>query len=158
MPPSPGLRMPKAALVYPGTALFEGTSASVAGGTRRSYQMRCAPWLDGRAMAARASRLGVPATPTTVVPHPVPSAREPRFRGRRCRGALLHPRDDRTVDGYRAGLGLLLNVRRSPRFRWLQGGAMTDAILDPDDAERRLRLRYADEVDARAVRGARGRR
>ncbi len=37
-------------------------------GTRRSYRMLCAPWLDRRDLAARASKLGIPATPVTVVP------------------------------------------------------------------------------------------
>lgn len=128
-PPSPGLRTWRAALTYPGMALFEGTSASVGGGTRRSYQMLCAPWLDGRGLAARAAELGVSATPITVVPHPLASAHEPKFRGRRCRGALLHPRDDGAVNAYEVGLGLLLDVRRERRFHWLQGGATTDAVL-----------------------------
>jgi uncharacterized protein YbbC (DUF1343 family) len=136
--PSPGLRTWRAALTYPGTALFEGTSASVGGGTRRSYQMLCAPWLDGRELAARAAELGLPATPITVVPHPLPSAREPKFRGRRCRGALLHPREDGAVDAYRAGLGLLLDVRREPGFRWLQDGAITDAVLGTPLLRRRV--------------------
>src|SRR5919202_2383056 len=62
-PPSPGLRTWQAALKYPGTALFEGTTASVGGGTRRSYQMLCAPRRDGRNSVARPSWLGVPAAP-----------------------------------------------------------------------------------------------
>jgi uncharacterized protein YbbC (DUF1343 family) len=161
-PPSPGLRTWRAALTYPGMALFEGTSASVGGGTRRSYQMLCAPWLDGRALAARASHLGVPATPITVVPHPLPSAREPKFRDQRCRGALLHPRDDGAVNAYRAGLGLLLDVRREPRFRWLQGGAITDAVLGTPLLRRRVdagwSLKRILAAEAPAVRAWQARR
>ena len=161
-PPSPGLRTPQAALAYPGTALFEGTSASVGGGTQRSYQMLCAPWLGGRDLAARASALGIPATPITVVPHPVPSAREPKFRGRRCRGALLHPREDEAVDAYRAGLGLLLHVRRARQFRWLQGGAVFDAVLGTTLLRRRVDAGWSLErivaADAGAVRAWRARR
>jgi uncharacterized protein YbbC (DUF1343 family) len=161
-PPSPGLRTPQSALVYPGTALFEGTTASVGGGTQRSYQMLCAPWLERRDLAARASRLGIPATPITVVPRPVPSAREPKFLGRRCRGALLHPREDRAVDGYRAGLGLLLAVRRKRQFRWLQGGAMTDAIIGTPLLRRRVDAGWSLErmlaAEAPAVRAWRARR
>ena len=161
-PPSPGLRTWRAALTYPGMALFEGTSASVGGGTRRSYQMLCAPWLDGRDLAARASELGVPATPITVVPHPLPSAREPKFRDRRCRGALLHPRDDGAVNAYKAGLGLLLDVRRKPRFRWLQGGAITDAVLGTPLLRRRVdagwSLKRILATEAPAVRAWQARR
>ena len=137
VPPSPGLRSPESALTYPGLALFEGTTVSVGGGTRRSYQMVCAPWFGARDLAARASRLGIPATPVTVVPRPVPSAREPKFRGRRCRGALLHPSGER-INGYDVGLGLLLQLRHSPRFRWLQRGEMTDAILGTPLLRRRV--------------------
>ncbi len=161
-PPSPGLQTPQSALTYPGLALFEGTTASVGGGTQRSYQMLCAPWLERRDLAARASRLGIPATPITVVPRPVPSAREPKFLGRRCRGALLHPREDRAVDGYRAGLGLLLAVRRKRQFRWLQGGAMTDAIIGTPLLRRRVDAGWSLErmlaAEAPAVRAWRARR
>jgi uncharacterized protein YbbC (DUF1343 family) len=161
-PPSPGLKTAAAALTYSGMALFEGTSVSVGGGTRRSYQMLCAPWLDRRDVAARASKLGVPATPITVVPHPVPSAAEPKFRGRRCRGALLHPRNDGPVDAYKAGLGLLLDLRRSPRFRWLQGGAITDAVLGTPALRRRVDAGWSLErilaAEAPAVRAWRARR
>ena len=161
-PPSPGLQTAQAALAYPGTALFEGTVLSVGGGTRRSYQMLCAPWLGARDLAARASKLGIPATPITVVPHPVPSARDPKFRARRCRGALLHPPGDREVDGYRTGLGLLLELRRSRRFRWLQHGALTDAVLGTPLLRRRVdagwsraRILAAEERAVRAWRAAR---
>jgi uncharacterized protein YbbC (DUF1343 family) len=161
-PPSPGLRTPQAALAYPGTALFEGTSASVGGGTPRSYQMLCAPWLSGRDLAARASRLGIPATPITVVPRPVPSARDPKFRGRRCRGALLHPRADEAVDGYRAGLGLLLHVRRARPFRWLEGGAIADAVIGTPLLRRRVDAGWSlDQIlaaEAPAIRAWRTRR
>ncbi len=156
-PPSPGLRTPQAALTYPGLALFEGTVVSVGGGTNRSYRMLCAPWLrDRRALAAHASKLGIPATPLTVVPRPVPSAREPKFLGRRCRGALLHPRADRAVDGYAVGLGLLVRLRRSPRFRWLQGGELTDAVVGTPLLRRRVDAGWSLErilaAEARSVR------
>jgi uncharacterized protein YbbC (DUF1343 family) len=161
-PPSPGLRTPQAALIYPGTALFEGTNVSVGGGTGRSYQMLCAPWLDPRDLAARASELGIPATPTTVVPHPVPSAARPKFRGRRCRGALLHPRADEPVNGYEAGLGLLRELRRAPRFRWLQDGAIADGVVGTPLLRRRLDAGWSLErilaSEAPAVRAWRARR
>ncbi|HEX2085554.1 MAG TPA: DUF1343 domain-containing protein [Solirubrobacteraceae bacterium] len=161
-PPSPGLRTAQAALAYPGTALFEGTSVSVGGGTRRSYQMLCAPWLERRDVAARASQLGIPATPITVVPHPVPSAGHPKFRGRRCRGALLHPRGDEPVNAYEAGVGLLLHVRRGPRFRWLQRGAIADAVVGTPLLRRRVDAGWSLErilaAEAPAVRAWRARR
>jgi uncharacterized protein YbbC (DUF1343 family) len=161
-PPSPGLQTWRAALTYPGTALFEGTTASVGGGTRRSYQMLCAPWLDGRDLAARASQLGVPATPITVVPHPLPSARQPKFRGRHCRGALLHPRDDGPVNAYETGLALLLDIRREPRFRWLQDGATTDAVLGTPLLRRRVDAGWSRKrilaADAPAIRAWQARR
>ena len=160
-PPSPGLRTPQAALTYPGLALFEGTSVSVGGGTRRSYQMLCAPWLKGREIAAGASKLGIPATPLTVVPRPVKSAREPKFRGRRCRGALLHPGGER-INGYEVGLGMLLKLRRSRRFRWLQGGEQTDAILGTPAFRRRVDAGWSLQrilaAEAPAVRAWRARR
>ena len=92
----------------------------------------------------------------------LPSAREPKFRDQRCRGALLHPRDDGAVNAYEAGLGLLLDVRREPRFRWLQGGAITDAVLGTPLLRRRVdagwSLKRILAAEAPAVRAWQARR
>jgi uncharacterized protein YbbC (DUF1343 family) len=157
VPPSPGLRTWQSALTYPGMALFEGTVASAGGGTNHAYRMLCAPWLDGERLTRLASRLGAGARPVTVVPRPVPSAREPKFLRRRCRGTLLTPpADDALFDGYRVGLGLLVEVRRHRRFRWLQDGEMTDAIVGTPRLRRRVdagwSLRRILAAEAPAVR------
>ena len=61
-------------------------------------------------------------------PPPGAERREPKFRGRRCRGALLHPRERRAGRRLQGRPRAAAQLRRSPRFRWLQGGAMTDAV------------------------------
>src|SRR5262249_57179285 len=48
--PSPNLRSPEAALVYPGTALLEGTNVSEGRGTDTPFLLVGAPWLKAEAM------------------------------------------------------------------------------------------------------------
>lgn len=55
--PSPNLPTPDSALVYVGTALFEGTNMSEGRGTTRPFELVGAPWLDeeyAKSLQARA--------------------------------------------------------------------------------------------------------
>lgn len=126
--PSPGLRSAQAALVYPGTALFEGTTVSEGRGTATPFELICAPWLDVDGVIQRARRPDVRMTATTVVPMSSRVVPDPKFPGSSCRGIRLAP-EGNEVNGFRAGLALLLAVRRAPQFRWTMNGATTDAVL-----------------------------
>ncbi|MCC5578311.1 DUF1343 domain-containing protein [Microtetraspora sp. AC03309] len=57
--PSVNMPTPETALAYPGTGLFEGTTASEGRGTTRPFELVGAPWLDGR-FAVELNRLGLP--------------------------------------------------------------------------------------------------
>src|SRR5262249_60508082 len=63
--PSPNLRSPEAALVYPGTALLEGTNVSEGRGSEMPFLLLGAPWLKAEAgipsLAAGGRTLGTAA-------------------------------------------------------------------------------------------------
>lgn len=58
--PSPNLRTLEAALLYPGTVFFEGTTLSEGRGTEAPFQLVGAPWLDARAVVASLRALALP--------------------------------------------------------------------------------------------------
>lgn len=59
VPPSPNMPTPDTALVYPGTALFEGTNVSEGRGTTRPFEIIGAPFIDAEALATHMNALGL---------------------------------------------------------------------------------------------------
>ncbi|GAB4250192.1 exo-beta-N-acetylmuramidase NamZ family protein [Deferrisoma sp.] len=102
--PSPNMPTFDTALVYPGTVLLEGTTASEGRGTTRPFEIVGGPWVGGEALARRLERYGLPG----VVFRPV--GFEPTFQkwaGRPCEGVHLHVTDPAAFRPYRTGLAIL---------------------------------------------------
>ncbi|RMG89361.1 MAG: DUF1343 domain-containing protein [Candidatus Dadabacteria bacterium] len=102
--PSPNMPTFDTALVYPGTVLLEGTTASEGRGTTRPFEIVGGPWVEGEALARRLERYGLPG----VVFRPV--GFEPTFQkwaGRPCGGVHLHVTVPAAFRPYRTGLAIL---------------------------------------------------
>ena len=97
IPPSPNMPSFDAAVVYPGTCLFEGTNLSEGRGTSNPFQLIGAPWLDAPAVAERVNDEELPGMLVRTVEF-VPQAS--KFRGQQCRGIMIPPhRSPRTAPG-----------------------------------------------------------
>ena len=110
VPPSPNMPTPDTALVYPGTALFEGTNVSEGRGTTRPFEIVGAPFVDADALAARMNALGLPGVrfrPAWFTP--VFS----KHAGALCGGVQLHVTDRDAFRPFRTGLALLVAIRAS---------------------------------------------
>jgi uncharacterized protein YbbC (DUF1343 family) len=57
---SPNMRSLNQALLYPGIGLLETTNLSVGRGTDTPFEVMGAPWMDGRQLAAKLNRAGLP--------------------------------------------------------------------------------------------------
>ncbi len=98
--PSPSLRSAQAALLYPGTALLEGTNASEGRGTAAPFRIVGAPWARVDALLAAADVPGVSASGAQLhaardADGPEPEVRRPallRHRHRRDRRRRQHLR------------------------------------------------------------------
>ena len=104
VPTSPAMPSAEAALLYPGLGLLEGVGVSEGRGTALPFRVAGAPWVDGRALAARLRRDGVPGaavTPYSFAPESGP------FAGERCGGVLFTVTDAAAVRPVRLGLSLL---------------------------------------------------
>jgi uncharacterized protein YbbC (DUF1343 family) len=105
--PSPNLRSPTAALLYPGVALHEMTNVSVGRGTDTPFEVVGAPWVDAR-LAARLSSLGIPGVAFESI---VFTPRSSTHAGQRCQGVRIRVTNARAVRAMPLGLGLAMGLR-----------------------------------------------
>ena len=88
--PSPNIPDFGTALVYPGTVLFEATSASEGRGTRQPFVQVGAPWLDGQAAADSLNAQELPGVRFEAIvftPESIPGmASHPKLEGHTLEG------------------------------------------------------------------------
>ncbi|WP_420873940.1 hypothetical protein [Paraburkholderia azotifigens] len=85
IPISPNLRTLSALDLYPDIALLEGANVSVGRGTPHPFEWIGAPWIDGKALAARLNDAHADAHFETVDFVPAEST----FHGRLCHGVQI---------------------------------------------------------------------
>jgi uncharacterized protein YbbC (DUF1343 family) len=113
--PSPNLRTPTAALLYPGVALVEGTNLSVGRGTDAPFELVGAPFVDARALAAALTKRALPGvsfTPATFVPQSAV------FRGETCGGVRIAITDRARFEPVRTGVALAMDLRALYPRKW----------------------------------------
>jgi uncharacterized protein YbbC (DUF1343 family) len=81
--PSPNIRSPTQALLYPAIGLLESTNLSVGRGTDSPFEVFGAPWLNATGLAARLRQAGLPGVTFTPIAFTPQSS---KYRGQRCRG------------------------------------------------------------------------
>jgi uncharacterized protein YbbC (DUF1343 family) len=102
--PSPNIPTLDTAIAYPGTVLFEGTSASEGRGTTRPFELLGAPGIAPEQFAAALNRLSLPG----VVFRPVlfePTFHKHATRG--CGGCQIHVTDRRSFRPVMTGAALV---------------------------------------------------
>ncbi len=115
--PSPNLPSINAAILYPGTCLFEGTNLSEGRGTTRPFEITGAPWIDGEELRERLASFNLPGvTFSSVFFTPTFS----KFKGIQCEGVLTHITDRSKVESLRTGITILEETRKmnKEKFEW----------------------------------------
>jgi len=120
--PSPNIPNIGAALLYPGTCLFEGTCVSEGRGTTRPFELIGAPWLDADALAETLNARHLPGVifrPAAFLPS------FSKFAGEFCRGVQLHITDRNTIRPVTTAIALLEAIRDQggEKFTWLQSAS-----------------------------------
>ncbi len=87
VPPSPNMPTRLTALVYPGTALLEGTNVSEGRGTAKPFEWIGAPWVEPVRLVERLTEFQIPAVAFRPV-HFIPSAS--KWAGETCGGVQIH--------------------------------------------------------------------
>ena len=136
--PSPNLVSADAALVYPGTVLFEATSISEGRGTDEPFLTIAGPWIDGEALAAdmNARQLaGVTFESAMVTPRSIAQAApNPRYLDQQIFGVHIEVTDPAAVAGFDVGLHLLDAILRQGEA----AGIATDQIITQPELFDRL--------------------
>ena len=99
--PSPNLRSPTAATLYPGVGLIEGTNISVGRGTDTPFELIGAPWIKGRELAAYLNARnisGVRFVPTEFTPN------ASNYANQKCGGVNLIVVERNSLDAPEMGI------------------------------------------------------
>ena len=106
--PSPNLRSPTAAVLYPGVALMETTNISVGRGTDRPYEQIGAPYIDSAQLAAYLTARKIPGITITATSFAVgeDGNRYP-FHGKTIPGVAFTVTDRETFNSPEFGVELL---------------------------------------------------
>ena len=108
--PSPNMKDPTAALLYPGLGILEATNLSVARGTDFPFHRYGAPWVDPVAVLKQLPSLpGFRFSPTSFTP----SAPGHPYRGQLCHGIEVTVSDPGSADPILAGLHLVQAIYRA---------------------------------------------
>jgi uncharacterized protein YbbC (DUF1343 family) len=113
--PSPNMRSPTEALLYPGIGLLETTNVSVGRGTDTPFEVLGAPWLDGRGLAEFVNRQrppGVRLVPIRFTPS------GSKFAGQSCGGVRFIVTDWDRFRSVELGLTIAHALRRLHHDQW----------------------------------------
>jgi uncharacterized protein YbbC (DUF1343 family) len=114
--PSPNIPSLDAAILYPGTCLFEGTNLSEGRGTMKPFENIGAPYIDGAkwAKALNDEKLkGVTFVPVEFTPKSIPNmATKPKRLGEKCGGVLVKITDRESLEPVRVGVAMLVTAKR----------------------------------------------
>jgi uncharacterized protein YbbC (DUF1343 family) len=127
--PSPNLRSPEAALVYPGTALLEGTNVSEGRGTDTPFLLIGAPFVKPEAIIPSLPASGLTLETATFTTEASPAAPEPKHVGVPSAGIRITVKDAAAVTPYKFGVGLLVALKGQAGFEWLRSGAAIDRLV-----------------------------
>jgi uncharacterized protein YbbC (DUF1343 family) len=108
--PSPNLRNPTQALLYPAIGLLEGTNLSVGRGTDEPFERMGAPWIDGRRLAKALSAAHIPGLSFTPIEFTPSDGSE--FAGQRCGGVHVTLIDRDVFEPVQAGLTIAWHLNR----------------------------------------------
>lgn len=118
-PTSPNINSFDAALLYPGTGLFEATAINEGRGTLVPFTVVGAEWISSRSVAANLNKLDLPGVTfeaTRYTPRSIKSmAARPRLMGRRLNGIKVVITDHGSVQPVELGVALLSELRREAR-------------------------------------------
>jgi uncharacterized protein YbbC (DUF1343 family)/CubicO group peptidase (beta-lactamase class C family) len=107
-PPSPNLRTPEAAILYPALGLIETTNISVGRGTAAPFSFFGAPWLNAETVAAALTTRRIPGVKFTATTEPIADdADHYPFHGQTIPTVRLTVTDPAAFDSPETGIEIL---------------------------------------------------
>jgi uncharacterized protein YbbC (DUF1343 family) len=106
--PSPNLRSPQAALLYPGIALLEGTNLSVGRGTEQPFMLLGAPFIDAKRLSSELAQAALPGLRITEAAF---TPKHEPYAGKLCHGLRFELLDEHAFAPVHAGLAIAHALR-----------------------------------------------
>ena len=107
--PSPNIRNPTQAMLYPGIGLLETSNLSVGRGTDQPFEQFGAPWVDGKRLAAALNKERIPGlrfVPVTFTPT------GSKFANEKCQGVYVVVTDRRYLSPVNAGVTIAWHLEK----------------------------------------------
>ena len=140
--PSPNMRSPAEATLYPGIGLLETTNLSVGRGTDSPFEAIGAPWLDGGRLAAVLSARKIAGVAFTPI-HFTPAAST--FAGERCGGVRLTVTDRDALAPVALGIEIAVALRDLYPADWKRE-KFSDLLANRDTFQRLERGETAESI------------
>jgi uncharacterized protein YbbC (DUF1343 family) len=150
--PSPNLRTPEAAFLYPGIEILQAAGVSVGRGTETPFEILGAPWIHGGdlADALNARKIaGVGFAPARFTPHEAP------YKDQDCEGVTIHLGDAGSLRPVQMGLEIAVALHRlyPQKFQIekmiaLLGSQATIERLFRGDDPAQIEAGWSSELDA----------
>ncbi len=133
LPPSPNIRTPEAALIYPGTCLLEATNVSEGRGTDAPFRIIGAPFLRNNELGSTIAECGIKGlTCRDTSFTPVSS----KFEGQLCHGAVIRIDDSDLFHPVMFGLTLLRVLHaHAPEYFTVNLRSLSRRLGDPEAYE-----------------------
>jgi uncharacterized protein YbbC (DUF1343 family) len=152
--PSPNLRSPRAATLYPGIGLLETTNVSVGRGTDAPFEQIGAPFIDGPQLAAYLTARKIPGVSFTAINFAVADdSNHYPFHGKAIPGIAFTVTDRNVLDSPEMGIEVISALHRLyPEFalnkeRLIVNVDTTQALNNRDDP-RKIAAAWATDLAA----------
>jgi len=149
--PSPNLRTPDEAFLYPGIEILQAAGVSVGRGTERPFEILGAPWIHAEELAdaLNARKIaGVSFAPARFTPHEAP------YKDQECEGVTIHLGDARLLRSMRMGLEIAGALHRLYQQQFqiakmiaLLGSQVTIERLSRGDDPANIEAGWSSELD-----------
>jgi uncharacterized protein YbbC (DUF1343 family) len=144
--PSPNMRSLSAAVVYPGTVLFEGTNLSEGRGTDTPFEWIGAPWMNADAWEARLNAADLPGVHFAAAER---TPTESKFAGDACHGVAIETADRDKLQPMALGVAMLVAARHVAGAKLQFTADAFDSLAGTDEVRNAIDSgRPADEIVA----------
>ncbi|MFH1196520.1 MAG: DUF1343 domain-containing protein [bacterium] len=149
--PSPNITTPETAIIFPGTALIEGTNISEGRGTNMPFLTIGAPFINDAEFALTLNSKNIPGvkfSPCEFSPKSIPgTAVTPKFEGQKCYGVSIKITDKKIFRPVECGIEILCTLHSFYPGEFQINSSLFD-LLTGDSSIRKMILegKTADEI------------
>ncbi|MGB9591652.1 MAG: exo-beta-N-acetylmuramidase NamZ family protein, partial [Candidatus Kryptoniota bacterium] len=115
LPPSPNIPTINTAIMYPGTALVEGTNISEGRGTGLPFLQIGAPFIDKNDLADFLNNLNLPGVkfkPVSFIPGEAVTVTNPKYKDQQCNGVEIVIVERELVKPVEVGIAIICAIRK----------------------------------------------